>query len=158
MSDPDLRPEAVREAAQWLRTNGALYTPEVLTANLRDAGYTDAEIAAARVEAATAPPPVAQDLRAKAAAILIVAFLGVWVVFAFLLMRNDEAGYGSLSAIILAAVLGTVGLISLAAIAANGRLRRGAEGALAAVLAIPFVVLVIVAGLCVLTTGNVMTQ
>ena len=93
----------------------------------------------------------------RAAAILVVAFLGTFGVMAFLLLRPDELhspGMGQLSAMILGVLLAVVGGLSLLGIGVSGRLKRGVQGALVAVLAVPFVFLVIIAGLCVVTTNG----
>jgi len=161
MSGPDPRPEAVEAAVAWLRERGDTFTPEALERGLRYGGYTEGEIEAAFKQLASPggaePTPVGNDLRARAAVILVVGFLATWGLMSLLLARPNTYGgmdYGPIAAVILAIVLGLFGLISLIAIAVNTRLRRGAEGALVAVLTIPFILLFIIAGLCVVTTNG----
>jgi hypothetical protein len=156
MSGSDMRPEAVERAAAWLVENEARFAEDALTAQLASAGYTETEIAAARSEAERriAGGPTPTDLRARASTIVLTAFIGTWLVLAWLLMAGPSStSYGSLAAGILAIVLAPIGLISVAIIENNGSLRRGATGAFAAALAIPFVFLVVIAGSCVATTG-----
>jgi hypothetical protein len=148
------RPDAVSGAASWLRAYGATYTREVLDEHLRQAGYRDVEIEAAWVQFTA---PAGRDLRPRAAGYLLVGFVATWGLLAFLLVRDDH-GYGALAAMILAGVLLPILGLSLVGVGMSDRLRRGVEGALAAILTLPFVLLVIVAGLCVATTGNVITQ
>lgn len=62
-----------------------------------EAGYADAEIAAAldRLEGATtsaAGEPALQDLRALAVGILVVAFLGTWLVLVLRMIAMGTAG------------------------------------------------------------------
>jgi hypothetical protein len=156
MTGPDLRPEAVEAAAAWIVEHHERYSPDGLGAQLLAAGYSDAEVAAARAEAERrlAGGAPRGDLRARAAAILIVAFLGTWGILSWLLVAPRENTYGPIAAGILAMVLAFVALLSLAVISQSRGLKRGAQGALVTILAVPFVLLVIVAGLCLATTGN----
>jgi len=159
MSGPSVRPKAVDAAAAWLRERAGGYTHEALAEGLRSAGYSDAEIeeAFARVDAGVVDGGGAVEaLRGRAAAILLLGFIGTWVVMALILAMPSGSAYefGGLAAMILGAVLAPVLVLSLIGVAMSDRLRRGTEGALVGVLAIPFVLLVIVAGLCVGTTGG----
>jgi hypothetical protein len=161
MNQTDPRPEAVDSAAAWLTEHRATYGTGPLNAQLREGGYSDAEVEAAWARvlgegATTAAAPPRGDLRARAASITIVSFLGTFAVLSYFLLnpRVDYASYGSAAVMVLGALLVPIGLLSLLGIANSGRLKRGAEGALVAVLAIPFVMLVIVAGLCVVTTNG----
>lgn len=161
MSEWQVRPEAVEQAVAWLRENDARFTEDALVNALREQGYAEAEIAnALRARRAEQPAqPAGPDLRARAAVILIVAFLGTWAALSFLLVSRDTGHWqiGQIASLILGAVLGLIGILSLIGIFASKRLRQGAEGALVAVLAIPFVFLLITAGLCVFTTGGMLT-
>jgi hypothetical protein len=47
MSEAEPRPEAVEAALAWLRGHEATFTRDALASGLRDAGYSEAEIAAA---------------------------------------------------------------------------------------------------------------
>lgn len=153
------QPEQVRAALDWLRGQDPRLSLEALAYQLRGAGYGAQEVAAAiasRRAELDAAIPAGSDLRRRAAAILIVAFVATWGVLSWFLVNPRESYYkfGSAAAMVLALLLGFFGLISLLGISQSGRLRRGAEGALVAVLTIPFVLLVIVAGLCVVTTNG----
>jgi hypothetical protein len=159
MNEPVVRPEAVETATAWLRERGTGVTREVLTDALRASGYTELEIAAAfaRVDAGAGDATgIGRDLRGRAAAILIVAFLGTWLVLAAILVSPSDTSYefGGLAALILGAILGVMLLLSLALVSVSGRLRQGIEGALVLVLAVPFVLLFVVAGLCVVSTNG----
>ena len=152
MSEPELRPGAVEAAVAYLHEHGQRYTRASLDASLREQGFTDPEVAEAWLRHLAAQPA---DLRWRAGAIVILAFLGTWAVLAYLLMRpeSSSAGLGVIAAFILAVVLAVVAGVSLLGIGASGRLERGARSALVVALATPFVLLVIVAGLCVSSTG-----
>jgi hypothetical protein len=161
MSDDQLRPEAVETAVAWVREHRATFTADALHGGLRDAGYSAAEIAAAfaRLEAdATGGPDrsATRDRRGRAAAILIGGYFITWAVVSYLVEAPGTGTSGprylGLAALILGGILGLLGLASLIGVYNSSRLRQGVEGALVAVLAVPFIFLVIVAGLCVMTT------
>jgi hypothetical protein len=157
MSDDEPRPEAVEAATSWLREHQATLTEDALTAGLREAGYSEAEIAAAfgRLDR-EAIEPAPRDLRARAAVILVLGFLGTWLVLVLRMIAiAGTGGWVGTAAVILGAILLVIGAISFAAIESSSRLRKGTTGALVAILAVPFVLLVIVAGLCVATTGPI---
>ena len=156
MSEDQIRPEAVDAALEWLRGHQATFTRDALASGLRDAGYSEAEIAAAfeRLDS-EAIEPATQDLRSRAAAILIVGFLGTWLVLVLRMIAvGGTGGYVGTAAVILGAILLVIGAISFAGIESSARLRRGSTGMLVGILAVPFVLLVIVAGLCVATTSS----
>jgi hypothetical protein len=155
MSEDQPRSEAVEAAFAWLRGHQATFTRDALASGLRDAGYSEAEIAAAfeRLDR-EAIEPATQDLRSRAAAILVIAFLGTWLVLVLRMIAiGGTGGFVGLAAVILGAILLVIGAISFAGIESSSRLRKGTTGALVAILAVPFVLLVIVAGLCVATTS-----
>jgi hypothetical protein len=155
MSEAEPRPEAVEAALAWLRGHEATFTRDALASGLRDAGYSEAEIAAAfgRLDR-EALEPAPRDLRSRAAAILVVAFLGTWLVLVLRMIAvAGTGGFVPVAAVILGTILLVIGAISFVGIESSSRLRTGTTGVLVAILAIPFVLLVIVAGLCVATTG-----
>ena len=161
MQDMTIRPEAVEVAAAWIAGHRHLYNRAALDERLAEVGYSPAEISAAWMEVESPSADIAggtnaPDLRTKAAAILMLGFFGTWGVMTLILVmpNGSYTDYGGLASLILGGILGVVALVSLIAIAASGRLRSGAEGALAAILTVPFVLLVIVAGLCVATTNG----
>jgi hypothetical protein len=163
MGWPQPQPEAVQAALAWLREQDPRLSLDALAGQLRAAGYGNLEVDAAiqvrQAELDAALPP-GTDLRKRAATVLIVAFLGTWLVItiATLVRAASNEMYSAqwIYAGILAALLLIILLPSLALVKVSGRLRRGSYGALAAVLAIPFVLLVIVAGSCVALTDPFM--
>lgn len=158
-SQPD--PEAVELALGWLRGQDPRLTLDTLSRRLREAGYGEdvilAAVTARQAELDAALPP-GSDLRRRAAMILIAGFFGTWAVLSLLLVRAHDTGYsygfGGAAAAVLGAVLVPLLLLSLIGVGTSGRLKRGVEGAMVAVLTIPFIFLVIVAGLCVVTTNG----
>lgn len=158
MSEEQVRPEAVDRAVAWLAEYQGRYTDEALGAALQAQGYTAREIEAARAWAARAatgegPAPAGTDLRGRATRILVVAFLGTWAVLSLLAETRWGGGAGVIVGVILGVALGVVLLPSLFVIRNSGRLRRGVEGAMVAILALPFLLLFIIAGACVSTTN-----
>jgi len=165
MGWPQPQPEAVQAALAWLREQDPRLSLDALTGQLRAAGYGELEVRAAiqarQAELDAALPP-GSDLRRRASTILIVAFLGTWLVItiASIVGKADSYMYGAqwISAGVLAFLLLIILVPSLALVQRSGRLKRGSYGALAAVLAIPFVFLVIVAGTCVALTDPFMVE
>jgi hypothetical protein len=100
-----------------------------------------------------------RDLRRRAATILILGTLATWalvVVFFWIFGSQPErSSYESASWLVvlgggaIGVCLLVVLMVSLLAVGLSDRLRRGAEGALVAILAVPFILIVILAGLCV---------
>lgn len=151
MTDPNHTEEALANARRFIQQHRDTYTREAIVDQLRMGGYTAEVIDEAyRLEFAEPAPPVAPaaDLRGRAAMILIAVFLLTWIVIG---SGSAATTYG-LGPWILGVALLLIGLASLIGIANSGRLRKGAEGALVTILAAPFVLLFIVAGICVATT------
>jgi len=153
----------VKAATAWLLAHQDRYTEAALFEELRTSGYSDEEITAIRAEAQrlAPPPPVDdtqyRDYRAIAAIILIVAFLGVWALVTIPWMLPPAGNTYGMSQVvggILAFALGLIALPTLIVIIDSKRLRRGTLGALVAFLTVPFILLFVVAGLCVVTTGR----
>ncbi len=157
MGWPQPRPEAVEAALAWLREQDPRLSLGPLEQKLRDQGYQEPEITAAvaarQAELDAALPP-GSDLRGRAAVVLVVAFLAVWGVISIALIAPTSVttAWGTTAALILGALLLPMLLIGLAMVKVSGRLRRGAAGAMVVVLAVPFVYLAVVAGICVYTT------
>ena len=101
------------------------------------------------------PAAVGPDLRGRATAILLGAFIVVGGVLSAALLLSSRYGQGSGGALIgiLVGALVVVLIPSFIAVRSSRRLRQGVEGALVAILAVPFVLLFIVAGICVATTN-----
>ena len=165
MGWPQPQPDVVQAALAWLREQDPRLSLDALAGQLRAAGYGELEVNAAiqarQAELDAALPP-GSDLRRRASTVLIVAFLGTWLVITIASLvgaaSNDMYGVLWIYAGILAFLLLVILLPSLAIVRGSGRLRRGSYGALAAVLAIPFVLLVIVAGTCVAFTNPFMVE
>ena len=133
----------------YLTTNGASYTEEALRAAARTAGYPDAVIDAAftRVTARAASAPV----RARARSIVLGAYLITFLVLTFGMATSNAAAIGIAGAI-LAVTLGIALAISLWVVRRSTG--HGADAGLMVItgmLAVPMILLVIVAGLCVAT-------
>lgn len=157
MGWPQPKPDVVAQALGWLRAQDPRLSLNTLARQLRAAGYPEpdvsAAIAARQAELDAALPP-GSDLRGRAATILVVTFLAVWVIISVGLLTGEQLSYslGPLAVLILGALLLTVLLVGLAMVRASGRLKRGVTDAMVAVLALPFIFLVVIAGTCVATT------
>jgi hypothetical protein len=111
----------------------------------------DAALDAVGVPPAAVEPPagyVARHPRLTTAGILVGAYVGMWLLFALVTDWN-AAAYLTVSIWILGAVLGLVGLMSLVYVSATGRLTSGGRGAIVGALTVPFILLLVIAGLCV---------
>jgi hypothetical protein len=156
---PSPDPQAVERALAYLREHGRAYTREALGASLQEQGFSgrDVEAAWARYRAEQAEPRGAgRDLRGRASIILLVAFVGTWAVLSLPMLTGSSLssyGAGTVATAILTFLLGVVLVASLSAVRRSRRLERGVEGALVAILAVPFVLLFVVAGLCVATVN-----
>lgn len=131
------------------------YTPEALRQAASDAGFSPDEIdqAYGRAIARQRDEEIAGPIRRRARRIVLAAYGLVYAAFvaAFLTVAY-RLGAGIIAIVILSLVL----LIALSISLAWVRRRRPAadqvEGALVTMLAVPFVLLVAVAGLCVAGT------
>jgi len=162
MGWPQPDPGAVETALAWLREQDPRLTLDALGEQLREAGYGEPEVnaavAARQAELDAALPP-GSDLRGRAAAVLLLAFLGVWGAISLALVVGQPfagdmymSGTEVLAALILGGLLLPMLLLGLAFVKLSGRLKRGVAEAMVMVLIVPFIYLVIVAGLCVATT------
>jgi hypothetical protein len=144
--------EAVEQAVAWLRSTTRVHRVRPWTRFA--AGDAQAEITAPSGARRAAAVPAGADWRGGGDPDR--RFLGTWALLSWFLVANDTGSWqiGEVASMILGAILGVIGILSLIAVFASRRLREGAEGALVAVLAIPFVLLLIVAGLCVFTTSG----
>jgi hypothetical protein len=143
------------ELFRYLLRNEDRFTDDALRQAAADAGHAPASIAAARARvAATHEGKVPANRYATwARAVVVATYLGTFALFAW---GSDlvEATYG-VGAMILGVVLLVTGLISLSVIGRPKVVAQDPLAALAGLLAVPFVLLVIVAGLCVVTTNPV---
>jgi hypothetical protein len=135
------------------RLHGGQYTRFALDQAARSAGYSDNDIAGAwsaiDVEEG-GKVPAARSARIARIIILVLYF----AVFAFFVGGSNMASrtYG-VGVPILAVTLLIVGGISLLIVGRSKVVSRDPLAALTSLLALPFILLVIVAGLCVATTG-----
>jgi hypothetical protein len=154
MGWPQPDPGAVETALGWLREQDPRLTLDALGKQLRAAGYAqqdvNAAIAARQAELDAALPP-GSDLRGRAGAILVVTFLATWGIISLALVTGESRSFGAV--LILGAVLLPMLLLGLAIVRESRRLQRGVAGAMVMVFIVPFIYLVVVAGLCVATTN-----
>jgi hypothetical protein len=158
-TSPDATPTAAPAAypgqsaeslSRYLEVHAASFTQEALARAARDAGYSDADIdqAAALLRARAAAAPV----RSRASRVVLVAYLSTFAVLAGGMFASEYARqYGGhvIGSVILAVTLGLALLIARWWVRArSGRAGDTAAG-MAVLLSVPFVLLVIVAGLCI---------
>ena len=146
---PEQSPEH-DDLVRYIRENRERYTPEAMRAQLIAAGHALEDVDAAfRLLDAEQPIASALDLRRRAALLMVAAYVGTLLVFA--LFARPGVPWQ-----ILAGFLVVGALVSLLFIGTSGSLRRAQPeriaSALAIGLAIPFVILVALAGLCIAST------
>jgi ABC-type multidrug transport system fused ATPase/permease subunit len=163
-SDPPVRPTGWQAATEdrvdrltaYFVEHEGRYTLEALRAAASDAGFTSEEIdlagqrLATRREIAQASRPI----RARARWIVLGAYALVYAVLAWALLSAPNLGsygMGEFALIVLSVVLG-IGLVISIVWVNRRRLPARLEGALPGILALPLIMLVAVAGLCVVTT------
>jgi hypothetical protein len=143
--------DRVRKLTEYFADNQASMTHEALGREAKGKGYSDAEIeaASAAAEARRAPNAAARG-RARRA-ILGLYLVTYLVLSAGMLISNQFYGVGIIGVGILTVALGIALAVSLAWI--RRRHIDAREGAMAALVALPLILLVAIAGLCVYTTG-----
>lgn len=163
-----LPPDRPTEAAAWAGPGDRIaalsdyfvehadrYTPDALRQAASDAGFGPDEIEEAygRAAAMRGELESMMPVRRRARWIVLAAYGLVYAALAVALLTspNPYSG-GTIALVILTAVLGIALLISILWV--NRRRRRAPrlEGALMTMLVMPIVLLVAVAGLCVVTT------
>jgi hypothetical protein len=135
------------------RLHGGRYTRFALEQAARAAGYSDNDIAAAWTLIDMEDGGKAPAARfAPVAQVVVVALY--FATFALFVAGSDMSAktYG-VGVAILAVTLLVVGGISLLIVSRSKVVSRNPLAALASLLAVPFIFLVVVAGLCVVTTG-----
>jgi len=146
------------ELENYLWSNRDRFTAEALAHAARSAGYTDEEIGAAanNVERRRVVEPV----KARARRYVVTGYAITFLVFAVAFLRpsNTQAAYyyrgsGPIALGILGSMLVITLLLALAWVGGQHPRAERAEAALGVMLAVPFVLLILVAGLCVATTG-----
>ncbi len=143
------------DAQAYVRDQRDRYTHDAIADQLRIAGYAESVVAEAMLEF-DRPEGAAsnRDLRNRATAILVVTFLGTWLILTLLLLgRDDMYGVGQIASMILGVLLGIVLLLSLAYVRGHRKLAAGVEGALVSALTVPFIFWFAITGLCVATVN-----
>jgi len=148
-SDPTHR---VRRLTEYFADNQASMTHEALGRQASAKGYSEAEIeaASAAAEARRAPDAAA---RGRARRVILGLYLVTYLVLsAGMLLSNAFYGLAPIGILILGVSLAIALAISLSWIRRQ-HLDAGHDGAMATLAALPLVLLVGVAGLCLYTTA-----
>jgi hypothetical protein len=144
------REDQVSALARYLVSNRGTFTEEALAASARSSGYAEDVVADAidRARADATSPPTTQRARRW----ILAAYLATFAVLTTGMFVSESARrYGGhiVATFILAAALGFALLISLLWLRSQGRAVDGAPAGMVTVLAVPIVLLVVVAGLCI---------
>jgi hypothetical protein len=157
--DASFRPQILHE---YFWSNRDRFTEAALAAAAQTSGYTPDEIAAATASVVKrrADEAAAKPVKARARRYVLAGYAITFLLFAAAFLRPsvpDNRYYSGFGPIALG-ILGFTMLIALLLGLGWVRSRRPpaerAGGALGVMLAVPFVLLVVVAGLCVATTGS----
>lgn len=145
----------------YLWSNRKRFTDTALANAALAAGYSTEEItaAAAAVAQRGVDEAAAKPVKARARRLVLAAYGITFLLFAIAFLRPTPSpsmyvGGGGLLTILAVAMLIAVAL-GLAWVASRHPTAERAEGALGLMLAVPFVLLILVAGLCVATTSSV---
>jgi hypothetical protein len=149
------RQDRIASLSEYFVANADRYVPGALRQAASDAGFNPGEIEEAYSRAATRHrDELSRPIRSRARWIVIVAYGLVYLAFAiaFLTFRNRIGG-GPIALVFLTIALGIALWISFAWV--NRRRPSAAQlpGAMLVMLALPMVLLIAVAGLCVASTG-----
>jgi hypothetical protein len=129
------------------------YTRHALDQGARTAGYSDNDVAAAwtLIDMEDGGKAPAARFAPLAQVVVVALYIATFVLF---VAGSDMSArtYG-VGVAILAVTLLVVGGISLLIVSRSKIVSRNPLAALASLLAVPFIFLVVVAGLCVVTTG-----
>jgi hypothetical protein len=135
------------------RLHGGRYTRFALEQAARAAGYSDNDIAAAwsRIDMEEGGKAPAGRAAAVARSVILVLYVATFAIF---VGGSDmsQRTYG-VGVAILAVTLVVTGIISLLVVGRAKVVSRNPSAAIAGLLALPFILLFIVAGLCIATTG-----
>ena len=147
------------EVIRYIAENRERYTREAIDAHLLQAGHTQADINAAWSRVGDVERPTPSDDRAfwRAFTGSVAAMYGItFLVYAVSFYVGMEEGYESIAfiiSVIFLIPLLLAAMISIALVRRNRSAGRGITSGLLTALVIPFVFLVIVAGLCTALTG-----
>lgn len=151
MDPEDSQPTAEKLQA-YVHANAGKFTDAAITAELLRAGYDRADITAALSGAAAAD--VSAPVRSRARRIVILAYLLTYgLLVAGMLTNSGSGSYGAgiIGTIVLTVVLGLAFLIAAVWLRRQGSRERPVAPDLTAMIAIPLILLVIVAGACLAT-------
>jgi membrane-bound metal-dependent hydrolase YbcI (DUF457 family) len=153
-SEPPEVPGAALPAADYVRANRLRFTPDALDGSLRKAGYSDTEIGAAwRVLEAEDRAAGRSDQRGFAASVLVGAYAGVWLLYvvAFATVPRSNLDFRDVAFVVFAVVLGVPLLVALVVLYRSRTLRVADRRAAIGALAVPLLVLLVLAGTCLAT-------
>jgi hypothetical protein len=157
--DASFRPQILHE---YFWSNRDRFTEAALVAAAQPSGYAPDEIATAigSVARRRADEAAAKPVKARARRYVLAVYGITFLVFAFALLRPTASpdysyyrGLGPVALGILGFTMLIALLLGLAWVGGRRPSAERAEGALGVMLAVPFVLLIVVAGLCVVTTG-----
>jgi|RhiMetdeSRZDD1v2_1073273.scaffolds.fasta_scaffold536726_3 hypothetical protein len=149
------------QVREYMWVNRDRFTEEALAAAAQAAGYTPEEIAMAARSVAKrrADEAAAKPVRARARRYVLGAYAITFLVFAIAFLRPNTSdalyyqGMGTFALGILGITMLIALVLGLVWIGGRRPSAERAEAALGVMLSVPFVLLVVVAGLCLATTG-----
>jgi hypothetical protein len=147
--------DRVASLSDYFIAGAERYTPEALRQAASEAGFTPQEIdeAYGRATERQRDEAVAGPIRHRARRIVLAAYGLVYAAFAVAFLTFAyRLGAGIIALVILSVVVLVALSISLAWVRSRHPSEDQVEGALVAMLAVPFVLLIAVAGLCVAGT------
>lgn len=147
--------DRVASLSEYFLAGAERYTPEALRQAATEAGYSPAEIdeAYSRATAHQRDEEIAGPIRRRARRIVLAAYGLVYAAFAVAFLTIAyRLGAGIIAIVILSLALLVALSIALAWVRGRHPTEDQVEGALVGMLAVPFVLLFAVAGLCVAGT------
>lgn len=147
--------DRVASLSEYFQAGADQYTPEALRLAATEGGFSQEEIDVAygRAVKRQRDEELAGPIRKRARLIVRAAYGLVYAAFAVAFLTfASRSGAGGIALVILTVVLAVALSISLTWIKRRQPTAEQVEGALVAMLAVPFVLLVAVAGLCVAGT------
>lgn len=148
--------DRVASLSEYFLAGADRYTPEALRQAASEAGFTPQEIdeAYGRATARQRDEEIAGPIRRRARRIVLTAYGLAYAAFAVAFLTIAyRLGAGIIALVILSVALLVALSISLTWIRGRHPTEDQVEGALVAMLAVPFVLLFAVAGLCVAGTA-----
>jgi hypothetical protein len=148
--------DRIAALSEYFEAGAERYTPDALRHAASESGFSPDEIEQAynRATERQRAEELARPIRRRARWIVVAAYGLVLAVFAVpFLTVPSRYGVGQVALVVLAIVLGIALLMSRSWINRRRPSTEQAERALLMMLAVPFVLLVAVAGLCVAAVG-----